>query len=285
MKTPTHQSAKPSHYNEESKHYDTFNEKNSRVINATINAILKRYHVHSVVDLTCGTGSQVFWLSKRGFDVVGCDINGNMLKIAKNKAEHVDQEMSFQKADMRTARVGKFDAAITIFNAIGHLTKADFKLALKNIRENLNVDGLYLFDIFNADFLRHKDNITTFTIDWCKVVDDIKARVIQYSTIDENGVMASFTTQYEQKKNDKPKKSVSTQTLQVYGAHELRDLLHKHGFRVVTQSAIDGSKFKKNATDRILTVAQKVEIINDRKGSTSTTKKGSLHKSNKTASK
>ena len=87
MKSLFHHSAKPSHYNKEAKHYDKFNEINLTLINHTIEKILKKYKVKSVFDLTCGTGSQVFWLAKRGYEVVGSDINLKMLKIAKNKAK------------------------------------------------------------------------------------------------------------------------------------------------------------------------------------------------------
>jgi len=257
MKILSHQSAKPSHYNQEAEHYDTFNEENSRIINKTLEKILKKYKVKTVLDLTCGTGSQVFWLKRQGFNVVGSDINANMLKIAKIKAKKEKPEIKFFKADMRKAQLGNFDTVITIFNAVGHLTKADFAKAMRNIHANLNDGGLYIFDIFNLGFLLDKDNITTFTIDWYKQLKDTKVRIIQYSTIDEQGIMASFTTEYEQKGKEKPKISKSSQTLQVYSKEQLCSLLEKNGFKVLTQCGIDGAKFNSKKTDRILTIARK----------------------------
>ena len=47
------------------------------------------------------------------------------------------------------------------------------------------------------------------------------------------------------------------QTLQIYTADQLKDLLNKNGFKVIEQWGIDGSKFIENRTDRILTIAQK----------------------------
>jgi ubiquinone/menaquinone biosynthesis C-methylase UbiE len=132
--TIVHRSAKSSHYNKESEHYDTFNEENSKLINKTIEAILKKHRVKTVLDSTCGTGSQVFLLTKCSYKVVGSDINTSMLKIAKRKAVEAKLDLQFLKGDMRTTKVGKFDAVITIFNAVGHLTKADFEEAMRNIR-------------------------------------------------------------------------------------------------------------------------------------------------------
>lgn len=50
----------------------------------------------------------------------------------------------------------------------------------------------------------------------------------------------------------------SAQTLQVYTAKQLKEMLHKSGFIVLSQCAVDGSKFFENKTDRILTVARKI---------------------------
>jgi 2-polyprenyl-3-methyl-5-hydroxy-6-metoxy-1,4-benzoquinol methylase len=81
--------------------------------------------------------------------VTGSDISSGMLKIAKRKASQEKLNIKFLQGDMRNIRVGKFDAAITIFNAIGHLTKAGFEKTMRNIYQNLNAGGIYVFDIIN----------------------------------------------------------------------------------------------------------------------------------------
>lgn len=254
---PSHTTAKPSHYNKEAKHYDQFNEENSKIINQTIEHILKAHKVKTVLDLTCGTGSQVFWLTKHGYEVVGSDISTMMLKIAKNRAKKEKLAIEFLEGDMRNFYVGKFDAVITIFNSVGHLTKFDFEKAMRNINSNLKPGGLYIFDIFNLDYLSHGDNIVKLTIDWQTINGDTKARVVQYSTIDTEGILASYTILHEQKDSEKPKISQDAQTLQIYTAEQLKDMLKRNGFEVLEQIAVDGSKFDKIKNDRILTVAKK----------------------------
>lgn len=254
----SHFSAKESHYNKDAKHYDTFNEENSRAINQTLEQILKNHSVKTILDLTCGTGSQVFWLAKHGFDVIGADINPLMLKIAQKKADKEKLPIRFLKGDMRHLYVGKFDAAITIFNSVGHLTKLDFEKAMRNINSNLKSGGLYIFDIFNFDYLAAYNNITSLTIDWQRTTDDTTIRDIQYSTIDPEGVLTSHTTSYIQKAASKPQIAQETQTLQVYSAAQLKDMLSRNGFAVLDQLAIDGSAFDENKTDRMLTIAKKI---------------------------
>lgn len=116
MSKLNHQSAKPSHYNKEADHYDKFNDENSNTINKTIASTLKEHKIKTVLDMTCGTGSQVFWLAKQRFLVTGLDINQKMLNIAKNKAKKLKIDVDFKKGDMRTSKVGKFDAVLTVFN-------------------------------------------------------------------------------------------------------------------------------------------------------------------------
>lgn len=257
----SHKSAKPSHYNKEAASYDAFNEKSSREINQLIENILRDHGVKSVLDLTCGTGSQVFWLAKRGYEVIGADINSKMLRIAKMKSKQENLPLKFLKGDMRTLKVGEFDAVITIFNAIGHLTKIDFEEAIRNVGKNLKYGGVYIFDIFNLSYFLDGNNITRLTIDWQEIVGDSKFRDIQYSTISEEGILASFDTHYEQTGSNKPLITKSSQTLQIYPAKELIEMLHRNGFKVLKQCSIDGSTFIENKTERIVTVSKKVKNI------------------------
>ncbi|MCA9508328.1 MAG: class I SAM-dependent methyltransferase [Myxococcales bacterium] len=257
MKSIKHKSAKASHYDKESESYDAFNENNSIVINKTIESILKKNKIKSVLDLSCGTGLQVFFLAEHGYDVTGCDINAKMLNIAKDKVKNKKSKIKFIEGDMRTSKVGTFDAVITIFNAIGHLTKKDFSKAIKNIGKNLKEGGLYIFDIFNLDYLLEDDNITKLTIDWKKTVGHVTYREIQYSSINSEGVLASFDIYIEQKLNEKPQLSKASQTLQVYSAQELKNMLDESGFKIMHQCGVDGSRFNASKSERILTVARK----------------------------
>ena len=124
------------HYDYAADRYDAIYEKHQEVDDQIIADILKKNKVNSVLDLSCGTGQQVVYLSKKGFKVSGIDINQKMLSVAKKKIKSLKLKCVLSLGDMRTTKSDKCDAAITIFNAIGHLTKADFIKALKNISKN-----------------------------------------------------------------------------------------------------------------------------------------------------
>ena len=259
MKTPTHTTAKPSHYDDAVERYDEFNEENSRNVNELIERILKEHNAHSVLDMTCGTGSQVFWLVERGFDVVGSDINSKMLEVARKKAIEKGLDINFVEDDMRTAQLGSFDAIITIFNAVGHLTKADFKVAMKNIHSSLNPGGIYVFDIFNLSYLLNGENITKLTIDVFRKVEGQVIRYIQHSTIDRKGILASYTTSLEEMGDGGFAAEDRSQTLQVYTAGQLTSMLKESGFKVLRISGDRGECFSEIETERMFIVAQRVD--------------------------
>jgi ubiquinone/menaquinone biosynthesis C-methylase UbiE len=260
MKPLYHTTAKTSYYNTRAQYYDEFNEHNAQAVNIILEKILKEHNVSTVLDLTCGTGSQVFWLIDAGLQVVGSDINPRMLTIAKQKAKQKHLDVKFLQGDCRTISVGTFDAVITIFNAIGHLTREDFQQALQNINNNLKVGGLYIFDIFNLDYLKHDDTIKKLTIDWQTISHGKKIREIQFSTITDDGVLASYSTYVHQEGFSQPTKISKGygNTLQCYTADELKAMLQQSGFITLKQTGIDGKEFSQTKTERILTVAKKI---------------------------
>lgn len=250
----------PDWYNKDCKfeelfHKDTTNEK---ITNRTIEKILKKYKVKTVLDLTCGTGSQVFYLLKKGFQVTGADISTGMMKIAKRKAQKEKIKVKFLHGDMRTIHAGNFDAAITIFNAIGHLTKAGFAKTMRNIHRNLNDGGIYIFDILNLNYVLDKDNIMKMSLERMGASGNTKVRELQHSIIDNGGILTSYTIFYTQKAGQTTKvASKNTITLQLYTASELKKMLNKNGFKVLHQCGINGSKFNEKKTERIVTIAKK----------------------------
>lgn len=158
---------------------------------------------------------------------------------------------------MRTIKVGQFDAVITIFNAVGHLTKAGFEKAMSNINRNLKPGGLYVFDIMNLEAMSDE---TVANLAWHiqKKVGDTHIHGVQCSIIDRNnGLLTSFDHVVLQKNAEKPVLRKHKFSLQIYSANELREMLGRHGFGVIEQTGLDGSPFVKEKTLNILTTTRK----------------------------
>ena len=248
----------PLEYKKLPEFFDAHNITNkTEITNRVIEKLLSKYDVRTVLDFSCGTGSQVFFLNKFGYKVTGVDFSSPLLKIARNKALRENLSINFLDGDMRKLEVGKFDAVITIFNAIGHLTKTDFNKTLKNIYKNLNDKGLYLFDIFNLEAMTDTA-VNNLTLGYKKTVKDKQIQHTQYSTINKDkGLITSYDNYIIDKIGGSVKRINNKFTLQIYKAKELRLMLTENGFKTLGQYGLDGLEFKESKTLNILTLAQK----------------------------
>jgi SAM-dependent methyltransferase len=244
MNNREHKLGLPIEYQQMPEYFDVHNiSEQTEAKNALIEKLLKEQMVKTVLDMTCGTGSQVFYLAERGYEVVGSDFSPALLEIARSKAKETRRNITFIDGDMRKIIVGKFDAVITIFNAIGHLTKADFELALQNIHDNLKNDGVYIFDIFNLQAITD-DIIIDFAMDVESVVNGIKIRNIQRSEIDrERGLLTSHDHFEIFKEESKPEVHNNSFSLQIYTAKELQAILECNDFQVIGKYDMDGNEF------------------------------------------
>jgi len=258
MMMNNHHLGLPLEYQQMPEYFDAHNVgADTETKNALIAKLLKEQHVKTVLDMTCGTGSQVFYLTLQGFKVIGSDFSHPLIEIARHKALKANKNITFLDGDMRDLHVGKFDAVITIFNAIGHLTKPDFEKALKNIHANLNDDGIYIFDIFNLQAITN-DVIDDFAMDIESIVNGVKIRNVQHSEIDRtNGLLTSHDHYTLQKNDSEPEIHTNRFSLQIYTAHELQTIMQKNGFEIIHQYDMAGNDFIAEKSLNILTVARK----------------------------
>ena len=248
----------PLEYETLPEYFDAANiSKESDANNAVIEKFLNSYQANTVLDLTCGTGSQVFFLNERGYKVTGADFSPALLKIARARASREKMDLTFIDGDMRTLKAGTFDAVITISNAIGHVTKADFEKTLRNIYDNLNDGGIYIFDILNLDAMT--DTVVADLAYFVhKKVGDTQILSMQCSTIDRaQGILTSYDSLLIQKNAAVPERIQNTFSIQIYNSTELREMLAKNGFETLGHFGMQGEKFKEETTQSILTVARK----------------------------
>src|SRR5690606_16068689 len=153
------------------------------------------------------------------------DFSPALLEIARQKAKQNNINVTFIDGDMRTLHVGSFDAVITMFNAIGHLTKVDFEKTIKNIYQNLKPGGLYVFDIFNLAAMTNTV-VANLAMYVQKKIDDTVIRLVQCSTVDHTtGLLTSYDNYTIQKNAEKPQLFNNEFSLQLYTAQKLKEML------------------------------------------------------------
>lgn len=218
----------PFEYQKYPEYFDVFNtNENTDATNKVIENFLHKHKVATVLDLTCGTGSQVFFLAKRGYKCISTDFSPDLLKTARNKAKKEKMSIKFIGGDMRTLKVGTFDSVITIFNAVGHLSKLGFEKAMRNIHANLKKCGIYIFDIFNLQAMTDKV-VANLDHHEHEQVNNTKVHAMQCSTVDKrSGLLTSYNMCMFQTNADKPVQINNKCSLQIYTVAELKEMLKK----------------------------------------------------------
>lgn len=106
----------------------------------------KRTHL----DLACGTGLAVEHFRQQGWNSVGVDASFEMLALARRRAPQVIG------GDLRALPLRRKFARITcLYDSLNHMTeRADLVAAFRSVREVMDHDSLFLFDMNHPDVYR-----------------------------------------------------------------------------------------------------------------------------------
>lgn len=235
-------------------------EAESVAMNRFLNRLFRRRKIESVLDMTCGTGAQSIGLARYGYRVVASDLNDAMLALARAKGRGLG--ISFRKGDIRSSRLGAFDAALAIFNAIGHLDRKEFACALRNVNANLNVGGVFVFDIFNLGFMIAGGFRDYEYIELAREKGDMKVVRFNDNTLDQRrGIMTVKQRTYVQDRFDEPRLHRETWEMQLYTADELCGLLGDAGFGRIRFYGGPSEPFDRDTSLSIVAVAKKLNAL------------------------
>ena len=109
----------------------------------------------SVLDCTCGIGTQAIGLALRGYAVIGTDSSPEAISRATREAQAFSVSINFGVADVRALRKqvnGTFDMVVSCDNSLPHLLNdADLEEAAHNIRSKMRRNGLFIASIRDYD--------------------------------------------------------------------------------------------------------------------------------------
>ena len=120
---------------------------------------VERFSPHSVLDAGCGTGRVGRELARRGIEVVGVDIDAEMLDTARRKAPDVD----WGQADLASVDLGRtFDVIVMAGNVMIFLTPGTEADVVANMARHLNQNGVLI-----AGFQLSPDRLPIARYDEC----------------------------------------------------------------------------------------------------------------------
>ncbi len=120
-----------------------------------------------VCDLACGTGTLCTILNKKGYDMIGIDNSSDMLNVARDKSE--GEKILYINQDICDFELyGTVDAITCMLDSVNYLTDdGDIEALLALVKNYLNPDGLFIFDINSPYKFQNilSDNIYTYELD------------------------------------------------------------------------------------------------------------------------
>lgn len=128
--------------------YKDRNDADAQLFIKNITQFLQLSKDKHILDLPCGKGRHSIFLNQLGYKVTGGDLSENSIKHAK---QFENEKLKFKVHDMRKPFRNKYDAVFNLFTSFGYFVddKEDL-LVLKNIKEGLKNNGIFVFDFLNA---------------------------------------------------------------------------------------------------------------------------------------
>ncbi len=176
---------------------------------------------NKLLDMACGTGRHT-QLLRDGFDILGVDINPEMLKIFREKLP----DNNFIQGDMKELSLNeKFDVLICMFSAMNYNTTIEeFKGTLENFYTHLNEGGVLIFD-----YGINQENWIEGLVSVDTVVDDnLKLARICQSHLEDGIFQANFV--YLIKEDGKLDLDIDEHKLGVLGIEEVVNSMAEAGF-------------------------------------------------------
>ena len=113
----------------------------------------------TAVDLACGTGSVALLLAQQGMQVTAVDMSEEMLCVASEKAQELENPPMFVCQKLQELSLPKgVDLAVCALDSIDYITDpVDCKEAIRRVYRALNPGGCFIFDVNTPEKLKAMD--------------------------------------------------------------------------------------------------------------------------------
>lgn len=216
-----------------------------------------------ICELGCGTGSMTRRLRDAGFDMIGIDISGDMLDIAREKELPGDESILYLQQDMREFELyGTVAAIVSVCDSMNYITESDDLLKVfRLVRNYLDPGGVFIFDL-NTEYYYSKV-LGESTI--CENRDE--GSFIWENYYDKNTGINEFdmTIYYDEaaingeEPTDVYTRCEETHFQRAYRVSEVKKLLKKAGLETVNVYEALTEEKPSSKTERMYFVAKKRE--------------------------
>ena len=179
----------------------------------------------TAVDLACGTGSVAILLAKQGLTVTGVDLSEDLLCVASQKAQVLDNPPRFVCQPLQKLYLPRgVDLAVCALDSLDYiLDPNDCKEAIRRVYKALNPGGIFIFDVNTPEKLRAMDG-QVFLDEY----DDVFC--LWRGEFDENTNICSYGMDLFQKEGNHWNRSFEEHQEYAYSREVLTDFLKEAGF-------------------------------------------------------
>ena len=179
----------------------------------------------TAVDLACGTGSVAMILAKQGMQVTAVDMSEDMLCVASQKAEELENPPRFVCQKLQHLRLPRgVDLAVCALDSMDYITDPrDCEAAIHRVYKVLNPGGCFIFDVNTPEKLRAMDGQVFLDED-----DDVYC--VWRGEFDEKTNICSYGMDLFQRIGEHWQRSFEEHREYAYSARQLTGWLKVAGF-------------------------------------------------------
>ena len=195
-----------------------------------------RFEPHDGLDLCCGTGSALKYLSDHGLAMSGLDRSPQMLTVARRKLKGRGLKLFrrelphflIAEGHGRPRRPRHFDLVTSFFDSLNYLLTAKARAAtFRNVRRHLRPGGYFVFDMNTPHALKA---VWGGSAPFAKVIDD--AAWFYRTSYSEKTGIAGYRTAIFLKKARRWERADEVHFERGYSNAEIKALLRAAGFRI-----------------------------------------------------
>ena len=203
------------------------NDVNYRETVAFYKEILKKEDCtpRTAVDLACGTGSVALLLAQEGLQVTGVDLSEEMLSVAWDKAQGMENPPLFVRQALQNLHLPRgVDLAVCALDSLDYiLNPEDCQEAIRRVYKVLNPGGIFIFDVNTPEKLRAMDGQVFLDED-----DDVYC--VWRGEFDEESNICSYGMDLFQRRGQVWQRSFEEHREYAYSQTQLTQYLKAAGF-------------------------------------------------------
>ncbi len=179
----------------------------------------------TAVDLACGTGSVSLLLAQKGLQVVGVDMSPEMLCMAAQKADSIENRPTFVCQKLQQLYLPRgVDLAVCALDSLDYITDPkDCQEAICRVYKYLNPGGCFIFDVNTPEKLKAMDGQVFLDED-----DDVYC--VWRGEFDDNTNICTYWMDLFQRQGDVWYRSCEEHREYAYSASQLVTYLKAAGF-------------------------------------------------------